>query len=163
MISSLPPSLSLALCACACAHRLSTALALLRSTETHRDAAPTRLSSGSASISVVPFASTRSQLRVALTVQLSLFSPPSSPSLLHSSSFLPPLVPLMPPWWRWIRGSLWSIGRHLDEYGVYWGRGPFHRCDTRHQSWTDGFLPVSKSVGQLMDTNVARFFVWNVQ
>ena len=23
---------------------------------------------------------------------------------------------------------------HLDEYGVYWGRGPFHRGDTRHQS-----------------------------
>lgn len=52
-------------------------------------------------------------------------------------------VPLMSPLRRWIRCDLWSTKQQLDEYGVYWGRRPFYRCDTCHQSWTHGFLSVS--------------------
>lgn len=70
---SLPFSLSLRACVRACACRLPTALTLLQLTEAHRDAAPTRFSSGSAPVPSVLRASTNLP-RVVFAVQAPLHS-----------------------------------------------------------------------------------------
>lgn len=78
------PFLPLSACVRACVCRLPTALTLLRRSEAHRDAAPTRSSSGSASVPSVLRASTRLP-RVVFAVQAPLHSISSTPPLFGSS------------------------------------------------------------------------------